>query len=86
MIKSWYEDAWEDYVAWQTEDKKTLKKINSLIKDISRNGSKGIGQSEMLHGDYSGWYSKKINKKDRLVYKIKGNLLYIAECKNHYEG
>ncbi|GAB5055363.1 Txe/YoeB family addiction module toxin [Pediococcus parvulus] len=86
MIKSWYGDAWNDYVKWQTEDNKALKKINSLIKDIERHGSKGLGKSEILKSNYSGWYSKKLDKKNRLVYKIKDNILYIAECKNHYNG
>ncbi|MFC6169629.1 Txe/YoeB family addiction module toxin [Loigolactobacillus jiayinensis] len=84
MIKSWYDQAWTDYINWQTEDRKTLKKINKLIKDIERNGTNGIGQAEKLKADYSGWYSRRIDSKNRLVYKIKADTLLIAACKTHY--
>lgn len=85
MIKAWNETAWHDYVAWQTEDKKTLKKINSLIKDIDRNGTQGLGKAEKLKSNYSGWFSRRIDSKNRIVYKINGNTLLIAECKTHYQ-
>ncbi len=67
--KIWSDDAWEDYLYWQTQDKKTLKRINQLIQDIERNGCmKGIGKPEPLSGDLQGEYSRRINEKDRLVY------------------
>lgn len=63
MIKAWDEDAWIDYVYWQTEDKKTLKRINMLIKDIERNGHNGLGSPEPLKGNLSGFWSRRIDKK-----------------------
>lgn len=67
MIKAWEDDAWEDYLYWQTQDKKTLKKINILIKDIDRNGYEGIGKPEMLKGNLSGMCSREIDEKNRIV-------------------
>lgn len=84
MIKIWDDEAWEDYVYWQTQDKKTLKKINSLIKDIDRNGYEGIGKPEPLTGNWSGYWSRKIDEKNRLVYKIVDNTIRIAQCRTHY--
>lgn len=84
MDKIWSDDAWNDYLAWQQQDRKTLRRINRLIKDIDRSGSTGIGKAEILKGNYSGWFSRKIDKKNRLVYKIKDNQLLIVACKNHY--
>lgn len=57
MIKIWDDDAWEDYVYWQTQDKKTLKRINALLKDIDRKGYEGIGKPEPLTGNWSGYWS-----------------------------
>lgn len=83
--KIWSDDAWNDYIAWQTIDKKTVKKINDLIKDIERNGPlQGIGQPEALKGDLQGEYSRRINSTDRLVYHIEDERIYIAHCKGHY--
>lgn len=84
--KLWSDDAWASYLIWQNENKKIIKKINDLIKDIERNGAlNGIGHPESLKGNLSGYYSRKINDKDRLVYKIlDNNILYIAQCKGHY--
>jgi len=78
-------DGWEEYTAWQTEDKRTLKKINMLIHDIMRNGHKGIGHPEPLKGNLSGYWSREIDEKNRLTYKIldNGNIL-IAHCNGHY--
>ena len=85
MLKTWDEEAWEDYVSYQAEDKKTLMKINALIKDIERNGAPhGIGKPEPLKGNYQGWYSRHIDDKNRLVYKVHGNSILIAQCKSHY--
>ena len=83
--KIWSNDAWEDYLYWQTQDKKTLKRINQLIQDIQRNGCmNGIGKPEPLSGDLQGEYSRRINEKDRLVYHMENGRLYIAPCRGHY--
>ena len=84
MTKVWDQDAWDDYVYWQTQDKKTLKRINQLFKDIERNGNDGIGKPELLKGDLSGFWSREIDKKNRLVYRVIGNELQIIQCKTHY--
>ena len=84
MIKVWDDVAWEDYVYWQTQDKKTLKKINTLLKDIDRNGYTGIGKPEPLVGDWSGYWSRRIDEKNRLVYKIVDGTIRIAQCRTHY--
>lgn len=80
----WEERAWSEYCFWQTQDKKTLKKINELIKDIQRNSFEGIGKPEPLKGNFSGWWSRRINDCDRLVYKEKDGAIIIASCKGHY--
>ena len=79
----WEEQAWEDYCYWQVQDKKTLKRLNSLIKDIQRNSFNGIGKPEPLKGNYSGWWSKRIDEKNRIVYCIKDNSIIIASCRGH---
>jgi toxin YoeB len=82
----WSDDAWVDYLYWQTQDKKTLKRINHLIKDIERNGVlSGIGEPEALKGNLQGEYSRSVNEKDRLVYHMEDGRLYIASCKGHYD-
>lgn len=84
--KIWSDDAWDDYLYWQTQDKKTLKRINLLIKDIERNGAlSGIGEPELLKGNLQGEYSRRINVKDRLVYHIEENRIYIVSCRGHYD-
>ena len=84
MNKLWQDEAWEDYIYWQKQDKKTLKRINQLLQDISRNGYKGIGKPEPLKGNYSGWWSRRINETDRLVYRIKNGQKEISQCHSHY--
>jgi toxin YoeB len=86
MRLSWYSDAWEDYRYWQTYDKKTLKKINDLLKDIMRNNYTGIGKPEPLKVNLAGWWSRRINDVDRLVYRIDGEICIILQCKGHYDG
>ena len=76
MNKVFTVNGWKDYVSWQTEDRKTLKKINALLNDISRNGNEGMGKPEPLTGDLSGFWSRRINDKDRLIYKIDKNNIY----------
>ncbi len=83
MNKVFSDEGWADYVYWQTQDKKTLKRINVLLQDIERNGNKGIGNPELLKG-LSGYWSRRINEKDRLVYKIDTGELLIAQCRTHY--
>ena len=84
--KIWSDDAWEDYLFWQMQDKKTLRRINALLKDIDRNGPmNGIGEPEMLKGNLQGFFSRRINEKDRLVYSTEGNRTYIVQCRGHYE-
>ena len=84
MIKSLSDIAWEDYCYWQTQDKKTLKRINLLLKDIDRNGYDGIGKPEPLTGDLSGYWSRRIDEYNRIVYKITGDIILIAQCGSHY--
>ena len=84
--KVWSDEAWEDYLYWQTQDKKTLKRINLLIKDIERNGpSSGIGHPEPLKNNLQGFYSRRINGKDRLVYQVNNSQIYIFQCRSHYD-
>ena len=84
MNKIWSDIAWDDYLYWQGQDKKTLNKINSLIKDIDRNGYKCKGKSEPLKGNLAGYWSVRINQKDRLVFRIVDGALEIAQCRTHY--
>jgi toxin YoeB len=79
------EKGWSDYLYWQTEDRKTLKRINQLIIDIDRNGNEGIGKPEELKHDLQGWWSRRINEKHRLVYRIDGDAINIAACRFHYD-
>ena len=81
----WHEKGWEDYLYWQTTDKKMLKKINALIKDIQRNCFDGIGKPEPLKDNLSGWWSRRIDDANRIVYKQEGDNLIIAECRGHYQ-
>jgi toxin YoeB len=86
MHKEWDDTAWDEYVLWQTQDKKTLIKINKLINDIIRNGEdKGIGHPEPLRDNWSGWWSRHIDEKNRLVYRIIEGRIEIAECGGHYD-
>ena len=78
------ENAWEDYIYWQTQDKKTLKKINSMLKEIQRNPFSGEGKPEPLKNTFGDW-SRRINHKDRLVYRIENNLILVKQCRSHYD-
>lgn len=84
MIKQWYDDAWEDYLYWQTQDKKTLKQINKLLQDIERNDYNCIGKPEPLKGDLSGFWSIRIDEKNRIVFRIINGILEIWQCGSHY--
>lgn len=79
------EHGWADYIFLQENDRKLLKKVNNLLKDIERNGNTGIGKPEALKGNLSGWYSREIDKKNRLIYKIADGRIYILQCRNHYD-
>ena len=80
----WDDKAWEEYIEWQTIDRKIVKKINELIKDIQRNGNEGIGKPEPLQHELSGYWSRRIDYKNRLVYKISDTQITIVACANHY--
>ena len=84
MNKLWQDEAWEDYVCWQSQDRKTFKRINQLLQDMSRNGYEGIGKPEPLKGNHSGWWSRRIDGKNRIVYRVRNNMLEIAQCGSHY--
>ncbi|GHV17245.1 txe/YoeB family addiction module toxin [Fibrobacterales bacterium] len=85
-MPSFTENGWEDYLYWQTQDKKTLKRINLLIQDIARNGNIGIGKPEPLIGDLIGYWSRRIDEKNRLIYRLlENNAIEIYACKGHYE-
>lgn len=81
----WDERAWEEYIEWQSLDKKTLKRINLLIKDIQRNCYEGLGKPEALKNNLSGWWSRRIDGVNRIVYKEIEDAIIIASCKGHYE-
>jgi toxin YoeB len=76
-------DAWQQFVAWQAQDKKTLKRINDLLRDISRGGYEGIGKPEPLKNEFYGWWSRRINDTDRLACRIENGVCEILQCKGH---
>ncbi len=85
MNKIWFDEAWEDYLYWQTQDRKTLKRINSLLRDIERSNFNGIGKPEPLKGELSGFWSRLIDDTNRLVYRISNGVLEILSCRGHYD-
>ena len=90
MRKIWHEGAWEEYLDWQRQDAKTLKRINLLLQGIDRNGTACIGNPEALRGNLNGWWSVRINQKNRIVFRISAitpeeNALEILQCKGHYD-
>lgn len=85
MELAWQTNAWEDYLYWQKADPKLLLRINELIKDCLRSPFKGIGKPEPLKGNYSGYWSRRINDEHRLVYRISQERLYILQCRFHYK-
>lgn len=80
----WDENAWEDYLWWQAQNRKMLKRINLLIRDIVRNGNEGIGKPEPLKHDFAGYWSRRIDEEHRLVCKLAGDEVRIAACRYHY--
>ena len=81
----WEDDAWEDYLYWQTQDKKMLKRVNALIKDIRRSAFEGIGKPEPLKHNLSGWWSRRIDETNRIVYYEKDGIIHIVACRDHYD-
>lgn len=82
---SFSEEGWEDYLYWQTQDKKTLKGINQLLQDILRNGYDGIGKPEPLRENLRGFWSRRIDGSNRLVYRMSENSIEIVSCRYHYD-
>ncbi len=84
MIKSWTDAAWEDFEYWMKQDKKTLRRILQLLKDIERNGYDGIGKPERLSGELSSYWSRRIDDANRIVYRIEDNIIKNVQCGSHY--
>ena len=85
MIISFHPQAWDDYLHWQQTDKAILKKINNLIRDISRDPFDGIGKPEQLKQNLSGFWSRRITDEHRIVYMMDGDDIIIAQCRGHYD-
>lgn len=83
-ILSWTDEAWKDYLYWQTQDKKTLKRINKLIDETKRLPFDGIGKPEPLKANLSGYWSRRIDEKNRLVYSVEDDSIIILSCRFHY--
>lgn len=84
MNKIFSDIAWNHYLYWQSEDKKILKKINELIRDIERNGNEGLGKPEPLKHELHGYWSRRITNEHRLIYSIDQDDINIASCRGHY--
>jgi len=85
MIKAWHEKAWDEYLYWQTQDKKTLKRIHKLIKDIDRHPFTGIGKPEPLKGNMQGYWSRRIDDVNRIVYRVENDQILIVQCGGRYD-
>ena len=85
MKKIWFDEAWEDYLYWQLQDKKTLKRVNQLLKDSEREPFSGIGKPEPIKGELSGFWSRRIDGVKRLVYRIKEDVVEILSCRGHHD-
>jgi len=84
VLLVWDENAWEDYLWWQSQDRKILKRINLLIVDVTRHGHGGMGKPEPLRHDFAGYWSRRITPEHRLVYKNAGEQVRIAACRYRY--
>lgn len=84
MHKLWTDEAWDDYIWWQSQDKKTLRRINMLIKESERDPFNGIGKPERLSGNLAGMVSRRIDQKNRLVFAVMDDHLVIYSCRDHY--
>ncbi|MFD9287064.1 Txe/YoeB family addiction module toxin [Streptomyces sp. NPDC060030] len=80
----WHESAWADYVWWQTQDRKVLKRINALVQDIVRNGNEGIGKPEPLRHGFHGYWSRRISDEHRLVHRVAEDEVRLVSCRYHY--
>lgn len=76
---------WDDYVFWQTQDRKTIKRINQLLREILRDPFNGIGKPEPLRENLAGYWSRRIDDKNRIVYTVRDNAIWIVSCRYHYE-
>ena len=84
MIKAWTDAAWEDFEYWMRQDRKTLRRILQLLRDIDRNGYGGIGKPERLSGDLSAYWRRRIDEANRIVYRIENDVIKIVQCGSHY--
>ena len=84
MIKAWADKAWEDYLWWQEHDRKMLKRINRMIREIEREPFEGIGKPEPLRGNRSGFWSRRIDAANRIIYTVQDDELRIVSAKDHY--
>lgn len=84
MKKMWSDEAWDGLQFWMSQDRKTLNRIMALLKDIDRGGYEGIGSPEPLRGALSGYWSRRIDKKNRIVYRISNGMIEILQCGSHY--
>lgn len=82
---SFSENAWDDYLYWQTQDKRTLRRINQLLKDIQRDSYSGIGKPEPLKNDLTGLWSRRIDEYNRIVYRVFDGVIEVLQCRNHYD-
>jgi toxin YoeB len=81
----WDEQAWEDYLWWQAQDRRLVRRINRLLEDVARHGHEGIGKPEALKHGFAGYWSRRITDEHRLIYKVDGDEVRIASCRYHYE-
>lgn len=79
------ENAWDDYLYWQTQDRKTLRRVNLLLRDIQRDSFSGIGKPEPLKNDLTGLWSRRIDEYNRIVYRVYENMVEVVQCRNHYD-
>ncbi|MDR0671046.1 MAG: Txe/YoeB family addiction module toxin [Oscillospiraceae bacterium] len=86
MNKVWHDQAWDEYLCWQKRDRKTLKRINSILKDIDRSPFSGIGKPEPLKHERQGYWSRRIDDVNRIVYKVESKQIVIVQCGTHYDN
>jgi toxin YoeB len=85
MNKKWSDKGWEDYLYWQEQDNKTVRRINKLLKDIDRNNYSGIGKPEQLKHEWRGYWSRRIDDENRLIYRVFDDQIEIVQCRTHYD-
>ncbi|MCL2549185.1 MAG: Txe/YoeB family addiction module toxin [Symbiobacteriaceae bacterium] len=84
MLKVWHDAAWDEYLHWQGQDRKTLRRINALLREIDREPFSGLGKPEPLSGNLQGYWSRRIDGSNRIVYRIEQDQLIILQCGGHY--